>query len=173
MRQGPVRFISISNANGGEAMSRIVPVVAVLLLLVACDKKPAPVAKPQKDPKIAAIEERISKTTPEGKEVIEKVLAMKPEVNEQLSTKTVGEMVDDYAKNKGAYNITSIGWEASQKKTGRWKVVFSYLDWQKHLLAAEWEYDSATKKVYPFERDNAPGFFSSEGAEPQGKKGKK
>ncbi len=160
-------------------MIRFIPVVAVLFLLVACDHKPAPVAKVQKDPKIAAIEDRISKTTPEGKEVIEKVQAMKPEVNQQLSTKTLGEVVDDYAKNKGAYNITSIGWEASQKKllqgakAARWKVAFSYQDWQKQVLTAEWEYDSETKMLYPFEKDNAPQFYSSEGAEPQGKKGKR
>lgn len=161
-------------------MRRIIPVVAALVLLVAaCDRKPAPAARAQKDPKVAAIEERIAKTTPEGKEIIEKVQAMKPEVNEQLSTKTVQEMVDDYAKNKGAYNITAIGWEASQKKllpgskAPRWKVAFSYQDWQKQLLTAEWEYDADTKKVYPFEKDNAPQFYSSEGAEPQGKKGKK
>lgn len=153
-------------------MKRMIPLLMLLLLVVACEKKPAPVARTQKDPKIAAIEERISKTTPEGKAIIEKVLAMKPEVNEQVSTKTLQEMVDDYAKNKGAYNIVSIGWEASQKKTGRWKVVFSYQDWQKQLLAAEWEYDSDTKKLYPFEKDNAPGFWSNEGAEPR-KKGKK
>jgi hypothetical protein len=162
-----------------KKMLRIIPLVAVLLVLAGCGGKPVPVAKAQKDPKVAAVEDRISKTTPEGKKIIEKVQAMKPEVNEQFSTKTLAEMVDDYAKNKGAYNITSIGWEASQKKllpgekAGRWKVVFNYQDWQKQLLAAEWEYNSDTNKLYPFEKDNAPGFFSSEGAEPQGKKGKK
>jgi hypothetical protein len=159
-------------------MRRIIPVLAVLLLSVACDKKSAPVARTQKDPKIAAIEERISKTTADGKEMIEKVKAMKPEVNEQLSAKTVGEMVDKYTKEMGAaYNITPIGWEASQKKllpgekAGRWKIVFNYQDYQKQLLAAEWEYNSDTKKLYPFEEHNAPGFY--EGAAPQGKKGKK
>lgn len=153
-------------------MKRMIPLLLLLLLVVACDKKPASVARTQEDPKIAAIKDRISKTTPEGKAIIEKALALKPEVNEQLSTKTLQEMVDDYAKNKGAYNINSIGWEASQKKTGRWKVVFDYQDWQKQLLAAEWEYDATTKKLYPFEKDNAPGFWSNEGAEPA-KKGKK
>ena len=154
-------------------MNRMFPLLMlILLVVVACDKKAAPAARTQKDPKITAIEDRVAKTTPEGKAVIETVLAMKPEVNEQVSTKTLQEMVDDYAKNKGAYNINSIGWEASQKKTGRWKVVFNYQDWQKQLLAAEWEYDSTAKKVYPFERDNAPGFWSNEGAEPV-KKGKK
>jgi len=169
----------MSKTDGGSMMRRIMPVVAVLVLLVAaCDHKPAPAARVVKDPKIAAIEERVSKTTPEGKGIIEKVQAMKPEVNEQLSTKTIQEMVDEYAKNKGAYNITAIGWEASPKKplpgskSPRWKVAFSYQDWQKQLLTAEWEYDADTKKVYPFERENAPGFWSNEGAE-QGKKGKK
>jgi hypothetical protein len=177
MMESLVKFIS--KTNGGSKMIRIIPVVAVLLLLIACDHKPAPVAKAQKDPKIAAIEERISKTTPEGKEIIEKVKAMKAEVNEQLSTKTLKEMGDHYEKEMGAYNITSIGWEGSQKKllpgakSPRWKVAFSYQDWQKQLLVAEWEYDADTKKVYPFEKDNAPQFWSNEGAEPQGKKGKK
>ena len=160
-------------------MFRLISVLIVLVFFAACDQKPTSVARAQKDPKIVAIEDRISKTTPEGKEIIEKVKAMKPEVNEQVSTKTIGEVVDDYAKNKGAYNITPIGWEAAQKKllpgakAARWKVAFSYQDWQKQLLTAEWEYDSETKKVYPFEKDNAPQFYSSEGAEPQGKKGKK
>ena len=158
---------------------RIMALVAVAVLLVsACDQKPAPAAKAQKDPKIAAVEERIAKTTPEGKDIIEKVRAMKPEVNEQLSTKTVQEMVDDYSKNKGAYNITPIGWEAVQKKllpgekTGRWKVVFDYQDYNKQVLSAEWEYNTDTNKLYPFEKDNAPQFWSNEGAEPA-KKGKK
>lgn len=159
-------------------MKRIIPVLMLLLLVVACDKKPAPVARTQEDPKIAVVKDRISKTTPEGKAIIEKVLMMKPEVNEQISTKTLQEMVDDYAKNKGAYNINPIGWEAAQKKllpgekAGRWKVGFNYQDWQKQLLAAEWEFNSDTNKLYPFEKDNAPGFWSNEGAEP-GKKGKK
>jgi hypothetical protein len=159
-------------------MLRFIPILALVILLIGCGQKPTQVAKAQKDPKIAAIEDRISKTTPEGKTVVDKVKAMKPEVNEQLSTKTLDEMVEEYAKNKGAYNITPIGWEASQKKLlagekqGRWKVVFNYQDWQKQLLAAEWEYNSDTNKLYPFEKDNAPGFWSNEGAA-QGKKGKK
>jgi len=158
---------------------RMMALVAVAVLLVsACEQKPAPVARAQKDPKVAAVEERIAKTTPEGKNIIEKARVMKPEVNEQLSTKSVQDMVDDYAKNKGAYNITPIGWEAVQKKllpgekTGRWKVVFDYQDYNKQVLSAEWEYNTDTNKLYPFEKDNAPQFWSNEGAEPV-KKGKK
>ena len=152
-------------------MRRIMPVVAVLLLSVACDHKPAPpAAKAQKDPKITAIEDRIAKTTPEGKRLIEKVQAMKPEVNEQVSTKTLAEMVDYYTKNMGAYDITPIGWEATQKKTGKWKVMFNYQDYQKQVRAAEWEYDPATSKLYPFEKENAKDFWSNEGADKKGKK---
>jgi hypothetical protein len=168
----------ISKTNGGSTMIRLIPVLAVLLLLAGCEHKPAPVAKAQKDPKVAAIEDRVAKTTPEGKEIIEKVKAMKPEVNAQMSTKTVGEMVNHYEKEMGAYNITTIGWEAASKKmlpgakTPRWKVAYSYQDWQKQLLTAEWEYDADAQKVYPFEKDNAPQFYSNEGAD-QGKKGKK
>ena len=160
-------------------MRRIIPFLAVIALsLAACESKPTPVttAAP-KDPRVAAIEARIAKTTPEGNAIIDKVKGMKPEVNEQVSGKTVGEMADKYAKEMGAaYNITPIGWEASQKKllpsekTGRWKVVFNYQDYSKQLLAAEWEYNSDTNKLYPFEKDNAPGFW--EAPESPGKKGK-
>jgi hypothetical protein len=158
-------------------MKTMIAAMTILVLLVGCDKKSAPVARTQKDPKIAAIEERISKTPPEGKGIIEKVKAMKPEVNEQLSGKTLGEKADDYSKNMGAYNITPIGWEASQKKllpgekAGRWKVVFNYQDYQKQLVAAEWEYNSDTNKLYPFEKDHAPEFY--EQPELPGKKAKK
>jgi len=158
-------------------MTKIILFAAVVMALVGCSEKPAPVtAKANKDPKIAAIEDRIAKTTPEGKQIIAKAQAMKPEVNEQLSTKTLTEIADDYAKNKGAYNISPIGWEASQKKllpgekSGRWKVAFSYQDWQKQVLTAEWEYNADTNKLYPFEKENAVGFFSSEGAPKKGAK---
>ena len=159
-------------------MLRIIPIVAVLFLLAGCDKKPPVVAKAAKDPKVAAVEDRISKTTDEGKQVIEKVKGLKPIVNEQVSTKTLAETVDHFAKEMGdAYNITPIGWEAAQKKiappqkVARWKVAFNYFDFNKQLLTAEWEYDPDTGKVYPFEKVNAIGFYSSEGAD--AKKGKK
>ena len=158
-------------------MTRMVIFAAIVMTLVGCAEKPAAVtAKANKDPKIAAIEDRIAKTTPEGKQIIAKAQAMKPEVNEQVSTKTLSEMSDQYSKNMGAYNISPIGWEATQKKllpgekSGRWKVAFNYQDYQKQFLTAEWEYNADTNKLYPFEKDNAPGFFSDEGAPKKGKK---
>ena len=161
-------------------MLRFFPVVMILFVLVGCHDKPAPAAKSAaKDPKVAAAEDKISKTTPEGKAMIQKVQAMKPEVNEQVSGKTLKEIVDDYANNKGAYNITIIGWEASQKKpragekASRWKVVLHYKDYQGQQLAAEWEYNPDTNTLGVFETANAPQFWSAPAADTQGKKGKK
>jgi hypothetical protein len=159
-------------------MTKITAAVALALLVVGCQQKPAPVTTTtQKDPKVAAIEDRIAKTTPAGKKAIDKAKSMKPEVNEQVSAKTLGEMEAHYEKEMGAYNITPIGWEASQKKAvggekgGRWKIVFDYFDYNKQLLAAEWELNEETNKLYPFEKANAPGFYEEPTA--QGKKGKK
>src|SRR5688572_3003655 len=95
-------------------------------LMFGCGEKPKETrGKPEvaSDPKRTQIQEKIDKTTPEGKEMIEKVKAMKPEVNEQVSALPLGEIVEDYAKNKGSFNIKVLGWEASQKKTNNWKVV--------------------------------------------------
>ncbi|MFP5263642.1 MAG: hypothetical protein ACLGJB_17315 [Blastocatellia bacterium] len=154
-------------------MKIVIPCLIIMFLMVGCGQKPGPLkAKASKDPKIAAAEEKINKTSPEGKEIIEKVQGMKPEVNEQLSSMTLKEKVEDYTKNKGDFGITPIGWEASKKKTERWKVLFYYQDYQKQLQTAEWEYDPKAEKVYPFEVNNAPMFWES--APPaQGTKGKK
>ena len=159
-------------------MLRIFPLLMIAILVVGCQDKPAPATKrADKDPKVAAAEDKIAKTTPEGKAMIQKVQAMKPEVNEQASGKTLKEIADDYANNKGAYNISVIGWEASQKKpiagekAGRWKIVFYYQDYQKQILAAEWEYNTDANKLYPFETTNAPQFWTA--PDSQGKKAKK
>ena len=141
-------------------MKRVFPFLAVVVM-AGCSQSAAPTAKssPPKDPKMAAIQERIDKTTPEGKQIVQKVLAMKPEVNEQISGKTLGEVVDISAKNNAEYSIKPIGWEATQKKSGRWKIAFDYQDWQKQYVVAEWEYNPETNKVYPFEQDHAKEFW--------------
>jgi hypothetical protein len=162
-------------------MRNIISSLIILLLLTGCGQKVAPTkAKADKDPKRVALEEKIARTSPEGKQMIEMVKGMKPEVNDQLSAKTLGELIEDYEKNKGAYNISTIGWEASQKavrpqeKTGRWKVLFHYQTFDGQLQAAEWEYNPETKKLYPFERNNAPTFWTAVGDEAaNANKGKK
>ena len=145
-------------------MRKLVPFL-LAVLVSACSQPqtgPAKASRTEKDPKLAAIEERVKKTSPEGNEMVEKVKAMKPEVNDQVSGKSLGEIIDIYAKEKGAYNILPIGWEASKKKNNRWKILFNYQDWQKQYLVAEWEYNPETNKLYPFEFDNAKGFWVAE-----------
>lgn len=155
-------------------MKKVVPLMFIFMLVAGCGQRgTASRGRVDKDPKVAAAEDKIAKTTPEGKEIISKIQSIKPEVNEQISMKTIAEHVDDYSKNKSAYNITPIGWEASQKKTGRWKVVFHYQDYQKQLLAAEWEYNPDENKLYPFEKVNAVQFYTALGADQQGNKSKK
>jgi len=142
------------------------------VLLISCAQQPAPKTAPPEDPKVAAAKAAVAKTTPDQQAAIDKAKAMKPTVNDQVSTKTLGEIADSFAKNNAVYNIIPIGWEGSQKKNGRWKIAFHYQDYQKQLLEAEWEMDPAANKIYPFDFKNAPQFFSAEGADTKGKKGK-
>lgn len=139
-------------------------VLMPLLFLVACQDKPASTTNTaaQKDPKRAAIDDAIAKTTPDEKKKIDEFKAMKPEINGQVSAKTLSEIVDDFAKNKGAFNINPIGWQASQKKNNRWKVIFHYQDYNKVYQSAEWEYNPESKKLYPFDMENAKQFWSGE-----------
>jgi hypothetical protein len=104
---------------------------------------------------------------------------MKPEVNEQVAARPLSDILKDYSENKGTFNIIPIGWEASQKKNHRWKLVYHYQDYQKQLAAAEWEYNPETNKLYPFEFVNAPGLSVWSGvgdekdAQAKGDQGKK
>lgn len=149
----------------------------ILIAFAGCDDKAGPTA-PSKasadaaDPKLAAINSAISKTTPEGNAMIEKAKGMKPELNSVVSSKTMAEMVDDYAKNKGEYNINVIGWEAGQKKSGKWRIILHYRDFAKAYSTAEWEYNPETNKIYPFDQKNAAQFWAAPAEGEKGKKGK-
>jgi hypothetical protein len=144
----------------------------VLLLLVtmtffACGERPGPPKPPAKapdDPRLVAIKEAIAKTSPEGKAIIEKVKGLKPEVNDVPASKTLSEIVEEFSKEKGQFNLMPIGWEASQKKNGRWKILFHYQDYQKQFRSAEWEYNPENNKLYPFELNNAPQFWTGVGS---------
>ena len=117
------------------------------------------------DPRLKMIKEEIEKTTPEGKEVIEHVKRMLPEVNAQLSALPLEKLVEKVAKEN---KLTPLGWAAAIKPNGRWKVVFYYKD--ERLLypkddaikyqTAEWEYNPEEVTLYPFEEVNAPQFWS-------------
>jgi hypothetical protein len=148
-------------------MSKKAWCLIILLLMVGCGEKPQQptAAKPKvdADPKRARFQEAIDKTTPEGKDMVEKVKVMKPEVNEKVAAKPLGEIIDDYATNKGEFNIKPLGWTASQKATKNWKVAYYYQDYLGQYNAAEWEYNPETKKLYPFEFTNAPTFWTDIG----------
>jgi hypothetical protein len=142
--------------------------VLLASLFVVAIVKPA-FTQTIQDERLATILERISKTTPEGMLVLDRIQNMKPELIERPSAKTLIEIVQDHAFNKGAYNLTIIGWEATQKRlipgetSVRWKIVLYYRDWKMEYQAAEWEYSQDKNKIYAFEKDNAPGFWSDEG----------
>ncbi|MEK6303708.1 MAG: HEAT repeat domain-containing protein [Acidobacteriota bacterium] len=112
----------------------------------------------QEDAKLAAILDRISNTSQQGKEIVEKIKDLKPEVNGQPSAMTLGAKVKDYWET--AHIHIPIGWEASQKMNGRWKIILHYQYVQKQYVEAEWEYNPATSKLYPFEVQNAPQFWA-------------
>jgi len=153
-------------------------IVTIIMFAGACNDKagPAPASKASadsSDPKLAAIRADMAKTTPDGTAMIEKCKAMKPQVNGQDSSKTLAEVIDDWSKNKGDYNIKEIGWEASQKKNGRWKIIYHYRPYTKEYLAAEWEYNPENNTLYPFDLQNAPQFWAApSGDDKKGKKGK-
>lgn len=147
-------------------MFKTISCLIILFLMIGCGQKGSPTkVRAEKDPKIAAVEEKVSKTTAEGKQMVEKIVAMKPKVNNQVSAKSLGDILKDYSENKGTFNITPLGWEASQKKSGRWKLVYHYQDYQKQLMSAEWEYNPQSNELYPFELVNAPSFWTGVGDE--------
>jgi hypothetical protein len=67
------------------------------------------------DPRLKMIKEEIAKTTPEGKEIIERVKKMLPEVNRKLSTLPLEKLVENYVKEK---NLVPVGWAASKLWSG-------------------------------------------------------
>src|SRR5215469_2606078 len=157
--------------------------ILIIFLAAACNDKAGPSppgkASADTDPKLAAINRDIAKTTPEGKAMIEKIKEMKPQVNGQASSKTLAEIIEDWKTNKGEYNITEIGWEATQKavrsgeKTGRWKVKYYYRPYTKEYVAAEWEYNPQDGGLYPFDLNNAPQFWAAPAdGDKKAKKGK-
>lgn len=139
--------------------------VLLALGLGACGQsQPAaqsPATSSDTDPRIAQIKQDISKsTTPQSKAIIDKALAIKPVVNQRPSGKTLGDMANDYATNKGTFNILPIGWDAKPRKgSDWWNITFYYRDYKKNYLTAVWEYNEKTNELYPWDAQNAAGFW--------------
>jgi hypothetical protein len=110
---------------------------------------------------LATVLDQISITSPEGLQIIEQIKAMKPEVNGQPSVLTLGQVVGDHSQSKGSDSLRPIGWEASQKANGLWGIILHYQDYQAQFQKAEWEYDPETNRIYPFELQNAPRFWTA------------
>src|SRR5262245_9386923 len=149
-------------------------VLASTLVLAGCDQQQqAGPAKSQaaEDPKVKAVKDSIAKMTTEEAAVVEKVKAMKPEINETPSGRPLSEEISEHAR---VSNITPVGITASRKTAAgrekRWKVLFSYQDAKKQFVTAEWEYDTETNKIYPFDQDIARTFCSSPHPDPKAPK---
>jgi hypothetical protein len=139
-------------------IKRLSPLVSILLF-AACQQGPAVKKAAPSDSRLAPIKEVISKVTPEGKRIIERAKQARPEIDQHISAKTLAEIIEEYSTRRGDYNITEIGWEASQKKNGRWKVVFYYEDYKHEISSAEWEYDADTGRLVAFDMRNSRQFW--------------
>ena len=110
------------------------------------------------DARLKTIKEEIEKTTPEGKEIIERVKQMLPEVHGKLSTLRLEEAVEKYTKEK---NWTPAGWAAFKERSlAGWQIrLFFQMDTREYRTA-EWRYDPKTIKLYPVDKVNAAQFWS-------------
>jgi len=118
------------------------------------------------DPRLKMIKEEIEKTTPEGKEIIERVKQMLPEVNGKLSTLPLEKLVENYVKEQ---NLAPVGWAASKllewvttdtlRSDSLWQIRLLYQTDAKEYRSAQWRYNSETRRLYPHDR-NAEQFWS-------------
>ena len=143
--------------------------IATIVVAVCVQYVVVPEARSQDDTKRSTILKRISQTSPEGLKIIEKIQAMKPEINGMRSAKTLIEIIQEYAFNVGPYGINPLGWEATEKaesagnSLARWRIVFHYQDYTKQYLEAEWEYDPKAERLFPFDIKNATQFWTNDG----------
>ena len=84
---------------------------------------------------------------------------MKPQVNERPSRKTLEQSILAYIQKQGNEKIYPVGWSASLKISGNWKINFYFQDFQERYVTAEWEYNKETDQLYPFEFHSAPMFW--------------
>jgi hypothetical protein len=110
------------------------------------------------DARLKAINEEIEKTTPEGKEIIERAKKMLPEVHGKLSTLPLEEAVEKYTKEK---NWTPAGWAAFKEPSlAGWQIrLFFQMDTREYSTAL-WYYDPTAVRLYAVEKTNAVVFWS-------------
>jgi hypothetical protein len=115
------------------------------------------VARAQDDPRLASIKERISKTTPRGRRMIEKALGTKLEIFGRLTQQSLNELIQ-----RQPTSDNNIGWEASPKRFGRWRIVLHYknLNHIQRYFEAEWDYNPKTSRLVVVEPNN-PMFRST------------
>lgn len=109
----------------------------------------------ENDGRVREIRTKCAETTEEGAAVLAKVQAWTPVVNGRPGDKPLRDVAAEY-KEKGIYEIC---WGATRKQTGRWKVVYSFIDIQGAFKEAEWEHDAQTGETKPFD-DDAQTFWT-------------
>jgi hypothetical protein len=144
-------------------MIKIILVVAIFATVFSTGDLVFTNSVSQQDDELIAIKDRIAKNTPASLDIIKKVKGMKPLVNDKFSVKRLGKIIKDYEEGKGAFKLTTIGWEASQKQNGYWRIFFHYRKDTLEYVKAEWEFNPETNKLYPFEFPNAPRFWTRTG----------
>lgn len=108
---------------------------------------------------LARIAEQISRTSPEGLEIIDRARKSIPEIQSHLSAKNLGAAVEDWINGRGDFNINPIGWAASKTTTGDWMLSFYFEGKEGKLTKATWEYKPERNVLLPAEFTNATMFW--------------
>ena len=126
-------------------------VVSLFIASICRDNPTLAIAEAQNDPKLTSIKERISKTTPQGKQIIERALGTKVETFAGLTEQSLNDLIRTQVAPDN-----QIGWEALPKEASRWRIILHYQN-PNHIqryFDAEWEYNPKTGKLLAFEPNN-------------------
>lgn len=106
----------------------------------------APASARSSDSRVAAIQDRIEKLSPEARSVLEKVKGATLTINRLRSSKPLGEIAEFIVKKAG---IEGIGWEAFKNPDGSWFIWYHFKDGQGKLTSAKWHYDMKKDEIVP------------------------
>jgi|SRR5215216_1551788 len=141
-------------------MIKIILLVVLGLNVLSGGQEPQMSAIAQEELNAVLIQERIAKTSSEGLAVIESAKRRMPEIQKNLSAKTLGEAVEDCINGQGEFLIYPLGWEALKSDGQRWVVSFYFQDKEQKYLKATWEYDEGRNVLIPAEFTNATKFWA-------------